>query len=300
MVIVLENQFLTTESINPDTNHLDQMTSLEILTTMNQEDRKITEAIAKVIPDITQVVDAVVDTIKQGGRVFLVGAGTSGRLGVLEAAECPPTFGVSRDLFQAVIAGGEKAIYSSVESAEDDGDQGEKDLLARGLSIKDIVFGIAASGKTPYVIGALNLARHLGAKSVALTCNENSLIGQLADYKIEAVPGPEVISGSTRMKAGSTQKMILNMITTTAMIKVGKVYQNLMVDLRISNHKLKDRAINMIKMTTCVDAAVAEETLKVSNNNVKAAIVMIKNGVTYEEALKQLEENDGFVRQAIK
>jgi N-acetylmuramic acid 6-phosphate etherase len=299
-VIVVENQFLTTESVNPDTKNIDHMTPTEILTIMNQEDKKITEAIARVIPEITKVVDAVVDTIKKGGHVFFVGAGTSGRLGVLEAAECPPTFGVGYDLFQAVIAGGKEAIYQAVESAEDDAGQGEKDLQACGLTSNDIVFGIAASGKTPYVIGALNLAKQIGARSVALTCNENSVIGQIADFKIEAVPGPEVISGSTRMKAGSTQKIILNMITTTSMIKVGKVYQNLMVDLHISNHKLNERAINMIQMTTGVSGAVAEETLKASRNNVKAAIVMIKNGVPYEEAIKQLEESDGFVRQAIK
>lgn len=296
----MESGFLTTESVNPNTINIDSMPTSEILSLMNKEDQKITEAINKVIPNISQVIEAVVETIVQGGRVLFVGAGTSGRLGILEASECPPTFGVSPEQFQAVIAGGEEAIFKSKESAEDNAEQGKKDLQLRNVSEKDIVIGIAASGRTPYVVGALEWANACGAKTAALTCNENSLIGNIAQYKIEAVPGPEVISGSTRMKAGTTQKIILNMITTTAMIKVGKVYQNLMVDLHISNKKLKERAINMIKKITGVDEAQAVNTLQASNNNVKAAIVMLKNNVTYEEAIRQLDENDGFVRQAIK
>ena len=291
---------LTTESINPDTVNIDHMSPMEILTLMNKEDEKVIHAVKQVIPAIAEVVEAVVAAIKDGGRVFFVGAGTSGRMGVLEAAECPPTFGVSKELFQAVIAGGEEAVYQAVESAEDDSEQGKKDLQDRALSGKDVVIGIAASGKTPYVVGALEWAKRCGAKTVALACNEQSVIGEIADYKIEAVPGPEVISGSTRMKAGTVQKLILNMITTTSMIKLGKVYRNLMVDLHISNRKLRERAINIIKMATGADDDTAREALKNSNNNVKAALVMIKNLVDYPQALKQLDEADGYVRLAIQ
>jgi len=291
---------LTTESINPDTVNIDHMSPMEILTLMNKEDEKVIHAVKQVIPAIAEVVEAVVAAIKDGGRVFFVGAGTSGRMGVLEAAECPPTFGVSKELFQAVIAGGEEAVYQAVESAEDDSEQGKKDLQDRALSGKDVVIGIAASGKTPYVVGALEWAKRCGAKTVALACNEQSVIGEIADYKIEAVPGPEVISGSTRMKAGTVQKLILNMITTTSMIKLGKVYRNLMVDLHISNRKLRERAINIIKMATGADDDTAREALKNSNNNVKAALVMIKNQVDYPQALKQLDDADGYVRLAIQ
>jgi len=300
LVNVLGDHRLTTESINPDTVNIDHMSPMEILTLMNKEDEKVIHAVKQVIPAIAEVVEAVVAAIKDGGRVFFVGAGTSGRMGVLEAAECPPTFGVSKELFQAVIAGGEEAVYQAVESAEDDSEQGKKDLQDRALSGKDVVIGIAASGKTPYVVGALEWAKRCGAKTVALACNEQSVIGEIADYKIEAVPGPEVISGSTRMKAGTVQKLILNMITTTSMIKLGKVYRNLMVDLHISNRKLRERAINIIKMATGADDDTAREALKNSNNNVKAALVMIKNLVDYPQALKQLDEADGYVRLAIQ
>ncbi|MGV3489264.1 MAG: N-acetylmuramic acid 6-phosphate etherase [Tuberibacillus sp.] len=300
LVADLDNQLLTTESVNPNTSNIDSLETAEILKLMNEEDRNITKAIANVISDITKVVDAVVASIKSGGRIFFVGAGTSGRLGVLEAAECPPTFGVSSDLFQAVIAGGERAIFKSIESAEDDEEQGRADLCSRKITEKDVVIGIAASGKTPYVIGALNEAKAAKAITVALTCNPNSVIGKIADYKIEAVPGPEVISGSTRLKAGSTQKIILNMITTTAMIKVGKVYKNLMVDVSISNKKLRERGINIIKLTTGADDAVADQALEAANNNVKAAIVMIKNGVDYETAVRKLSGANGYVREAIE
>jgi N-acetylmuramic acid 6-phosphate etherase len=207
---------------------------------------------------------------------------------------------VDVDLFQAVMAGGYKAVYSAVESAEDNFEDGKNDLKSRGVTYKDVVIGIAASGKTPYVIGALEWAKKIGAKTVALTCNPDSVIGKIADYKIEAVPGPEVISGSTRMKAGTTQKMILNMITTTAMIKLGKVYQNLMVDLHISNQKLKERAINIIRRVTNAEPSLIEKTLELSRNNVKAAIVMIKNNVSYEEAVDQLNRNNGFIQKTIK
>jgi len=300
-VKVLDNNYLLeTEKINPNTVNIDQLDPLEILKIMNKEDEKVIYAIRSVLKDISAVVEIVVDSIKNGGHIFFVGAGTSGRLGVLEAVECPPTFSVDDDLFQAVMAGGYKAVYSAVESAEDNFEDGKEDIKSRGVTNKDIVVGIAASGKTPYVIGALEWAKKIGAKTVALTCNPNSVIGKIADYKIEAVPGPEVISGSTRMKAGTTQKMILNMITTTAMIKLGKVYQNLMVDLHISNQKLKERAINIIRRVTNAEPSLIEKTLELSRNNVKAAIVMIKNNVSYEEAVDQLNRNNGFIQKTIK
>jgi N-acetylmuramic acid 6-phosphate etherase len=300
-VKVLDNNYLLeTEKINPNTVNIDQLDPLEILKIMNKEDEKVIYAIRSVLKDISAVVEIVVDSIKNGGHIFFVGAGTSGRLGVLEAVECPPTFSVDDDLFQAVMAGGYKAVYSAVESAEDNFEDGKEDIKSRGVTNKDIVVGIAASGKTPYVIGALEWAKKIGAKTVALTCNPNSVIGKIADYKIEAVPGPEVISGSTRMKAGTTQKMILNMITTTAMIKLGKVYQNLMVDLHISNQKLKERAINIIRRVTNAEPSLIEKTLELSRNNVKAAIVMIKNNVSYEEAVEQLNKNNGFIQKTIK
>ena len=298
--VIAENKELITESINPDTIQIDQLAVKDILTLMNKEDRKVIEAVNKVLPNISDVVDIVVNAINNGGHIYFIGAGTSGRLGVLEAVECPPTFSVDVDLFQAVMAGGYKAVYSAVESAEDNFEDGKNDLKSRGVTYKDVVIGIAASGKTPYVIGALEWAKKIGAKTVALTCNPDSVIGKIADYKIEAVPGPEVISGSTRMKAGTTQKMILNMITTTAMIKLGKVYQNLMVDLHISNQKLKERAINIIRRVTNAEPSLIEKTLELSRNNVKAAIVMIKNNVSYEEAVDQLNRNNGFIQKTIK
>lgn len=296
----MENHQLTTESINPNTQAIDHLSTSEILTIMNQEDRHIPDAIEKVIPAITKVVDAVVKVIKGGGRVFLVGAGTSGRLGILEAAECPPTFGVEPTLFQGVIAGGHEAIFHAIENAEDDRTQGGRDLEARGLTDRDAVIGIAASGRTPYVIGALEWAKKKHATTIALACNERSIIGQIADYKIEAIPGPEVISGSTRMKAGSTQKIILNMITTTAMIKTGKVYRNLMVDLHISNHKLKERAINILQLATGTDREVAAKALEASESHVKEAIVMLKKNVDFEKAKQLLKAAGGYVREAIE
>ena len=293
-------QSLTTESINPNTVDIDNMTTLEMVSIINKEDRKVTEAIEKILPEITQAVDAVYEAIIEGGRVFLVGAGTSGRLGVLEAAELPPTYGIEPNLFQALIAGGEQAIFKSIESAEDNEDLGKKDLQIKGLHNSDIVIGIAASGRTPYVIGALQYAKQEKAKTIALTCNENSRIGSMADIKIEIVSGPEVISGSTRMKSGTAQKLVLNMITTSSMIKLGKVYQNLMIDLNISNAKLKKRAINILKTVTNTDEATANKALLASNFSVKKAIVMLKKQVDADVASKLLEKAEGYVRKAIQ
>jgi N-acetylmuramic acid 6-phosphate etherase len=276
------------------------MTTLEMLSIINKEDRKVADAIENVLPEIAHAVDAVYEVIKGGGRVFFVGAGTSGRLGVLEAAELPPTYGVNPKLFQALIAGGERAIFKSVESAEDNEDQGKRDLENKELSDRDIVIGIAASGRTPYVIGAIKYANLLKTRTISLACNEDSIIGALAEIKIEVVPGPEVISGSTRMKAGTAQKLVLNMITTSSMIKLGKVYQNLMIDLNISNTKLRKRALNMLMMITNADEKAAKEALEASNLNVKKAIVMLKKQVDADNASRLLDDAEGYVRQAIQ
>jgi len=298
-VVILGNHSLVTESINPNTVAIDSLGLSNILTLINEEDHKIADAVNEVMPSIEHAVDALYEVVRHGGKVFFVGAGTSGRLGVLEAAECPPTFGVSNQLFQAVIAGGEKAIFKSVESAEDDEFQGQKDLELRGLTPKDAVVGIAASGKTPYVIGALKYANDIKARTVALACNQDSKIGQLAGHKIEVVVGPEVISGSTRMKAGTATKLVLNMMTTTVMIKMGKVYQNLMVDLNVSNSKLKDRAISIVQIATQVDEERAAEVLKETGFDVKTAIVMLTRSIDINRAKQLIEQSNGFVRKAI-
>jgi N-acetylmuramic acid 6-phosphate etherase len=276
------------------------MSTLEMLSTINKEDQYVAQAIEKVLPSIAEAVDTVCEGIKEGGRVFFVGAGTSGRLGVLEAAELPPTYGVNPDFFQALIAGGERAIFKSVESAEDNEKQGGQDLSNKELTSKDIVIGLAASGRTPYVIGAIKYANQMKAKTISIACNDHSIIGDLAEVKIEVVPGPEVISGSTRMKAGTAQKLVLNMITTSAMIKLGKVYQNLMIDLTISNNKLRERAVKMLMMITEVDEETARQALEASNLSVKKAIVMLKKQVSVERASELLDQNKGYVRQAIQ
>ncbi|WEG14741.1 N-acetylmuramic acid 6-phosphate etherase [Pullulanibacillus sp. KACC 23026] len=290
---------LITESVNTRTVDIDCMPTLEMVSAINKEDHLVAKAVERVLPNIADAVDTVFEGLKNQGRVFFVGAGTSGRLGVLEAAECPPTFGVTADLFQAVIAGGERAVFKSVESAEDDEGQGKRDLQTKSITKHDVVIGIAASGRTPYVVGALRYAKQQQAKTIAIACNDDSVIGKLADVKVEVVTGPEVISGSTRMKAGTAQKLVLNMITTSSMIKMGKVYQNLMVDLNISNKKLRERAVNMLKMLTNEADLVVNEALEAASLNVKAAIVMLKKHIDAVEASALLEEKEGFVRKTL-
>lgn len=290
---------LTTEQINEHTKYIDQLTTLEIIKLINNEDRTVADSVAKELPHIEEAIEVVYERLKTGGRLFYVGAGTSGRLGVLDAAECPPTFSVSPDLVQAIIAGGERAIFVAVEGAEDNRLLGKEDLLSKQLNEADVVIGIAASGRTPYVIGALEYARSIGAATISLSCNNNALISKYADIKIEVVVGPEVVSGSTRLKAGTAQKMVLNMITTTTMIKLGKVYGNLMVDLNASNEKLIERAVNMVMSITGVSREDASLVLKKTNYNVKPAIVMIETGNSYEKVELALQATDGFVRKAI-
>lgn len=290
---------LTTESRNERSKQIDELDTLEILKLINEEDQKIAQAVKEVLPDIQVAVEYVCASFANGGRLIYMGAGTSGRLGVLDAVECPPTFSTPPDQVIGLMAGGEKAFVKAVEGAEDDGKLGEEDLKEIGLTEKDTVIGIAASGRTPYVIGALVYARSIGAKTVALSCNQGARVSRVADNAIEVIVGPEVLTGSTRMKAGTAHKMILNMISTTAMIRMGKVYENLMVDVKISNYKLQRRALNIIQTITGLSEQKAGELLQSARNEVKTAIVMFMAETDYNEAKRLLEESKGHVRRAI-
>jgi N-acetylmuramic acid 6-phosphate etherase len=290
---------LITEQRNGRTRQMDQMCTFDIVKLINEEDQTVGIAVQKELQQITNVIEATYQSLKNGGRLFYIGAGTSGRLGVLDASECPPTFRTPPEMVQAIIAGGEQAILVAVEGAEDDTEQAAEDLKQRQLTDQDIVIGITASGRTPYVIGALNYARETGASTVALSCNQDAIVSKHADHKIEVVVGPEILTGSTRLKAATAQKMVLNMITTTAMIKLGKVYQNLMVDVHASNHKLVERARNIVMSITGVSYDEAELVLNQTNQEVKLAIVIIETGVSLEAAQKCIEQAGGFVHQAI-
>lgn len=291
---------LTTEESNPKSASLDEMPTSEILKTMNEEDQTIALAVRKVLPQIEQAVEAVVAAFKNGGRLIYTGAGTSGRIGVLDAVECPPTFSTSPDLVQAVLAGGNEAMFNAVEGAEDDELLGASDLEKLHITKNDVVIGIAASGRTPYVKGGLVYANACGATTVALSSNAGSLIGKHADIKIEVVTGPEVLTGSTRLRAATAHKMVLNMITTASMVKNGKVYKNLMVDLNASNYKLRERAKQMVCTITDVSYEEAEAVLEQTAFDVKLAIVMIFTGVAKEEAEGLILSSGGFVREAVK
>ncbi|WP_042142522.1 N-acetylmuramic acid 6-phosphate etherase [Paucisalibacillus sp. EB02] len=291
---------LVTEMRNEHSMAIDNMSTEEILSIINNEDLKVALAVQQVLPQVEQAVEKIYHSLKNGGRLFYVGAGTSGRLGILDAVECPPTYSTPPDLVQAVMAGGAKAIEKAVEGAEDSEELGANDLEERGLTEIDVVVGIAASGRTPFVVGALKYAQKVGAATVSLTSNRNAIISQFAEVNIEVVTGPEVITGSTRMKAATAHKLILNMLTTTTMIKIGKVYENLMVDVKVSNHKLKERAINIVSTITNVSYEKAKETLEQSNYEVKPAIVMIKANVKLEKAKNAIHHANGFVRKAIE
>ncbi|WP_449621256.1 N-acetylmuramic acid 6-phosphate etherase [Robertmurraya sp. Marseille-Q9965] len=290
---------LTTESRNERSMQIDTAEPMDILKIMNDDDQKIATAVQEELPNIEVAVRYALESFKQGGKLVYIGAGTSGRLGVLDAVECPPTFSTPPEMVQGIIAGGENAFVKAVEGAEDKPEAGVADLKAINLTEKDTVIGIAASGRTPYVIGALQYARSIGAKTVALSCNKNALISKEADQAIEVVVGPEVLTGSTRLKAATAHKMILNMISTSSMILLGKAYENLMIDVHVSNEKLKERAINIITRITGVSYEEALEALQASGLQVKVAIVMLANSVTKDEAIKLLEEADGYVRRAI-
>lgn len=289
----------TTEQRNQRSMDLDTMTSLQIVTTMNDEDLRAVQSVTKVLPQVAMAIDWAAETLECGGRVFYMGAGTSGRLGVLDASECPPTFGVSPDLIVGLIAGGETAFIKAVEGAEDSEELGASDLRERGLSDKDLVVGLAASGRTPYVVGGLAYAKATGCKTIAIACNQGSKIGESADLAIEPVPGPEVLTGSTRLKAGTVQKLILNMISTGAMVKIGKVYQNLMVDVQQTNEKLVVRGQNIVMEATDCTRERAVQALADAGGHVKTAIVSVLLDCDAEQAAVALERAHGHVRTAV-
>jgi N-acetylmuramic acid 6-phosphate etherase len=287
---------LTTELRNPKSMELDNKSIKEVLLLMNEEDATVPLAVKKEIDNIESVVKGVVKAFKNGGRLIYVGAGTSGRLGILDASECPPTFGVEPTLVQGLIAGGEKAILKAIEGAEDDEESGQLDLKAISINEKDVVVGIAASGRTPYVIGALKYANEVGATTASISNNKHSVIGKIAQIAIEVETGPEVLTGSTRLKAGTAQKLVLNMISTASMIGIGKVYENLMVDVQPTNKKLVERSKRIIMEATGVDYNTAQTYFLRANQEVKPAIVMILLNCSYEEALDKLEKSNGFIR----
>ena len=297
---MIDLSVLVTESRNKETMGLDQMTPLEIVTVMNREDEKAVEAVEEVLPQIAQAIAWCTDSLKQKGRIIYIGAGTSGRLGVLDAVECPPTFGVSPDVVVGLMAGGTPAFVKAVEGAEDSQTMGEEDLKEIHLSPADIVIGLAASGRTPYVIYGLRYAKKIGCRTVAVSCNRDSEIGKEADLAIEPVPGPEVLTGSTRLKAGTVQKMVLNMISTGSMVGIGKVYQNLMVDVVQTNMKLITRAENIVMTATGCTREEARDSLEEAEGSVKLAITMILLQCGAKSAKTRLNRAGGYVRNAIQ
>jgi len=290
---------MLTETPNPRTVNIDQLSTLEMLQVINEEDAGVAAAVGRVLPTIAQAVDAIAERLRGGGRLLYVGAGSSGRLGVLDAAECGPTFSVEPETVQGILAGGDTALIHSAEGAEDDHDMGRRDLLAVNVSARDVVVGIAASGHTPYVIGALETAHERGALTVAITCNEPAPMLDLAQIPIPVIVGPEIIAGSTRLKSGTAQKMILNMLSTASMIRLGKVYGNLMVDVKVTNQKLAQRARNIVMKVTGVSSDEAARLLAQTHNEAKPAIVMAVLGVSADEARARLHAAGGMLRQVI-
>lgn len=291
---------LTTELRNENTKNLDQMSPIEIVTAMNKDDANVLTAVEAVLPQVALAVEWVTESFRKGGRLFYTGAGTSGRLGVLDASECPPTFGVSANMVVGLIAGGDTALRNPIEGAEDSEEMGIEDLKQHHLSAQDIVIGIAASGRTPYVIGGLNYANSLGCHTVSITCNANSPMALAAQLAIEVIAGPEILTGSTRLKSGTCQKMILNMISTASMIQIGKAYENLMVDVVQSNKKLNVRAENIVMEATGLDREAARTAINLADGSVKTAIVMTLNNCDQDTALKLLEKANGHVRKTIQ
>ena len=291
---------LITEQRNPNSMHVDSLSALEIVQLMNKEDKQVPLAIEKCLPQIAQAVECIVAAFQQGGRLVYIGAGTSGRLGVLDASECPPTFGVSPEMVKGIIAGGERALLHPIEGAEDSKTHAVVDLQTIQFSSKDVLVGIAASGRTPYVIGALEYAKSLGSVTVSIASNPNSAMANIVDIAIDTVVGPEVLTGSSRLKSGTAQKLVLNMLTTASMILMGKCYQNLMVDVQASNEKLKARAIRIVMQATDCDKALAEETLKQADQNAKLAIMMILSGLDRAQAEALLEKHHGKLQLALK
>lgn len=291
---------LTTEAVNPETFRIDEYTTEQMVQLMNQQDALVPAAVAKEIPQIAKAVDILHHRLANGGRMFYIGAGTSGRLGVLDASECPPTFGTDPTLVQGYIAGGDTALREAVEGCEDDAEEGTSLIKSIGVTDKDVVIGISASGSARFVIAGLTKARELGAATIGVCNNKGSKLETVVDVCISPVVGAEVISGSTRLKAGTAQKLVLNMLTTCTMVKLGKTYNNLMVDLKASNIKLVDRSIRIIMRTTGVDSSTAAVTLEKASMNCKLAIMMIKSGLDASEAERALAEHEGSLKKAVR
>ncbi|MBD2815692.1 N-acetylmuramic acid 6-phosphate etherase [Xenorhabdus sp. Flor] len=290
---------LVTESRNPASTHIDELSTLNMLRVINDEDKKVAVAVEQTLPQVALVVDKVAEAFHQGGRLIYSGAGTSGRLGILDASECPPTYGTKPEQVVGLIAGGYQAILKAVENAEDNRQLGADDLKVLHFNEKDVLVGIAASGQTPYVLGAMEYAKSVGATIACISCNPGSPMTQLADIAITPIVGPEIITGSSRMKAGTAQKLVLNMITTGAMIRTGKVYGNLMVDVEATNAKLVERQKNIVMAATECSRETAEQALNACNGHCKTAIVMILSRISAEEARMLLTEHQGFIRPAI-
>ncbi len=291
---------LVTESRNENTVNIDSVSTLDMLRMINNEDKTVAFAVEKELDSIAEAVEVIHERMSRGGRLIYIGAGTSGRLGIVDASECPPTFGTDPELVQGIIAGGRDAVFRSVEGAEDSKTDGVIDVKAAGLCEKDVLVGLAASGRTPYVIGALEYAKEINAATVAVTCNPDSEMAKVAAIRISPVVGPEALTGSTRMKAGTAQKLVLNMLTTGVMIKLGKAYENLMVDVKASNIKLTERAKRIVLQCTGASEAVVENTLAETEYDVKLSIFMIKSGLPKEAAKRELEENHGYIKKALQ
>ncbi len=291
---------ILTEQRNPLTKSIDTLPTLEMVRLINREDHQVAPAVEKVCPEIARAVDVITDRVRHGGRLIYMGCGTSGRLGILDAVECPPTFSVNPSLVQGLIAGGTQAIFRAVEGAEDNESLGESDLKALPLTPADTLVGIAASGRTPYVLGGMRYAKSIGAAVIAVTCCPGSAIDRAADIGIAPVPGPEVITGSTRMKSGTAQKMVLNMLSTCTMIRLGKVYGNLMVDVKASNQKLVSRCVRIVREAASVSEEVAVHALEQCGYRCKTAIVMLLCGVRAVEADALLNRNDGLISKAVE
>ena len=291
---------LISEQRNSSSLNLDQLSALEIVQLMNQEDQKVALAVNDQLAQIAQAVEVIVSAFQQGGRLIYQGAGTSGRLGVLDASECPPTFGVPFGQVIGLIAGGDRAIRKAVENAEDNREAGKADLMQIQLSDKDVVVGLAVSGRTPYVLGGLAYAKSLGAKTVAISCNVHSEMAEIADIAITPIVGAEVLTGSSRLKAGTAQKMVLNMLSTASMVLMGKCYQNLMVDVQATNEKLRHRAVNIVMQATECDCDTAKHYLSLADNQAKLAIMMILGNLDKDQASALLTQSQGKLGQAVQ
>jgi N-acetylmuramic acid 6-phosphate etherase len=297
---MIELEKLTTEKNNPHSRHIDAVSTLELVRIINAEDQTVAEAVTMILPQIAQAIDVITERLQKGGRLFYMGSGTSGRLGILDAVECPPTYSTDPEMIQGLIAGGKEAIFQAQEGAEDNPDLGAEDLRAKNLTKNDVVVGLSASGRTPYVLGGLTYANEVGAATIAVDCSENARIGNVAQIDLCALTGPEVITGSTRMKAGTAQKMIVNMLSTGAMIQMGKVYGNLMVDVKSSNSKLQERARRIVMAVTNCTRTEAMDALAQTDGKAKEAILVVALKITAEDAKKLLKKCNGFLSTALE